>query len=47
MNDYCLNYANTPNASRNKLKMIFNQMSHFPKSKNLRVKQMLMPPLAL
>ena len=45
MNDYCLNYANTPNASRNKLKI--NQMSHFPKSKNLRVKQMLMPPLAL
>lgn len=47
MNDYCLNYANTLNASRNKLKMIFNQMSHFPKSKNLKVKQMLMPPLAL
>lgn len=41
------NYANTPNASWNKLKIIFNQMSHFPKSKNLRVKQMLMPPLAL
>ena len=47
MNDYCLNYANTPNASRNKLKNIFNQMSHFPKSKNLRVKQMLKPPLVL